>query len=890
MDDEEDVLFQDFLYKLKQPKKGRFSRLVQERWKSKYFVLCCHGGQLELKCYKKKPKHQNSQPKKQICLQPSFKVEKLSNAHNRAFAVELTAPFQQVCLSADQQSTLDMLVFLLQTQYHLRDTITDNLTEVTTESSEAFIRIGGKGAKCALHVSPWGLTLALRQDRSVLAQWPLKSVRYYESSGQGQFTIHAGMVAPMGEGVYVFHTLPGLDNRLYDAVDHFVINTLDRVKPNQRGTAVEIEDYIREFDCLHSLTVVTPKPFVSNSEVSRLLQENWNSSLHVIGATESSASQSPSPNVGHTSSAFITLSSTGSQQSVSSSPTVPPSTSPPLTSNNTNRPLPTPQTPHRYSPRTQQRRNSPRSRGSPGTESRISGRPPCPPPSRSGQHGTARLTKGSPRSSGLDSVDGGVPSPHGVDPHPRRHSNPSSVALRVTHDTEIHPVVRSQLSHDSGAAGVIENNLSSTQHHPPNSPSSPGRNSCPVTSKSPRDSGTEATEDVEHKLNSPVEDWLVSASCEDLSDHMRAVIFHQRHSKKLAAAAAAAASPDSSPASPQEGDNGNNNDPDFIPPPFTNIKEFSATVEVDRVKSQVRDRSQSFDVNAKAHKNQPLYVANSGGSPSLSIRQIRKMVSARTAAKETLRKSLSNPNFLNLGSKEKLYQHRVQITKSTFNIQDKEDPEKLNEKLSVQSKNKSRSLVSLLPSGLRRYLSKESLSHPPSSTSPSPDVRHSRQRNKDTTTVDSPDRHFQRRDSARSLSDMPVKGIRFTENSRSFRKPKNYKRSQSADPLEREHLNGNESEGEGRERCQSSAERDRLSSSDVERRSGNVGRRNSSEAGGRHSGNSSIRDSSEAGAANGSPGSSLSTRNIVVNGVRPLPPKPGWMMRIPGLKTSQSSC
>jgi hypothetical protein len=34
----------------------------------------------------------------------------------------------------------------------------------------------------------------------------------------------------MGEGVYVFHTHPGLDNKLYDSVDHFVINTLDRVK------------------------------------------------------------------------------------------------------------------------------------------------------------------------------------------------------------------------------------------------------------------------------------------------------------------------------------------------------------------------------------------------------------------------------------------------------------------------------------------------------------------------------------------------------------------------------------------------------------------------------------------------------------------------------------
>ena len=74
------------------------------------------------------------------------------------------------------------------------------------------------------------LSFCPQESRAVLAQWPLKSVRYYESSGQGQFTIETGTVAPMGDGVYNFHTLPGSDNRLYDAVDHFVINTLDRVK------------------------------------------------------------------------------------------------------------------------------------------------------------------------------------------------------------------------------------------------------------------------------------------------------------------------------------------------------------------------------------------------------------------------------------------------------------------------------------------------------------------------------------------------------------------------------------------------------------------------------------------------------------------------------------
>ena len=220
---------------------------------------------------------------------------------------------------------------------------------------------------------------------------------------------------------------------------------------------------------------------------------------------------------------------------------------------------------------------------------------------------------------------------------------------------------------------MTDNILSAHQRHPPKSPRSPpassprgsaGRSSCPISPSSPHPSGVERAVSGEHKLDAPVEDWLVSASCEDLSDHMRAVIFHQRHSQRLASAAA-------SGAIRKDRENTNNNDPDFIPPPFTNIVDFSSSVEWDRNKAQARDRSQSFDINSKMHKKAHAGNGTSIGSSSPSIRQIRKMMSAQTAAKETLRKSLSNPNFLNLGSKEKLYQHRTQATQPAHH--DRED-------------------------------------------------------------------------------------------------------------------------------------------------------------------------------------------------------------------------
>ena len=55
------------------------------------------------------------------------------------------------------------------------------------------------------------------------------------------------------------------------------------VQPNQRGTAEEIEDYIREFDCLHSLTVLTPSRLGTNVEVFRCWRDNWTSSLQAFG-------------------------------------------------------------------------------------------------------------------------------------------------------------------------------------------------------------------------------------------------------------------------------------------------------------------------------------------------------------------------------------------------------------------------------------------------------------------------------------------------------------------------------------------------------------------------------------------------------------------------------
>lgn len=69
-----------------------------------------------------------------------------------------------------------------------------------------------------------------QSNRSVLAQWPLKSIRSYESSERGQLSLEAGRVAPMGDGLYIFHTDQGVDNILYDLIDRYVMDALDQVQ------------------------------------------------------------------------------------------------------------------------------------------------------------------------------------------------------------------------------------------------------------------------------------------------------------------------------------------------------------------------------------------------------------------------------------------------------------------------------------------------------------------------------------------------------------------------------------------------------------------------------------------------------------------------------------
>ena len=43
-------------------------------------------------------------------------------------------------------------------------------------------------------------------------------------------SLEAGRVAPMGDGLYIFNMVEGVDNILYDLIDRYVLDALEQVQ------------------------------------------------------------------------------------------------------------------------------------------------------------------------------------------------------------------------------------------------------------------------------------------------------------------------------------------------------------------------------------------------------------------------------------------------------------------------------------------------------------------------------------------------------------------------------------------------------------------------------------------------------------------------------------
>lgn len=93
-------------------------------------------------------------------------------------------------------------------------------------------RIGAKNLNCLLHLSEWGITLALERTHSVLSQWPLTTIRNYECTDNNKFVFESGRKSPMGVGKYELLTCNSEDNAIFDQLDHYT-----SLRATQRNSA-----------------------------------------------------------------------------------------------------------------------------------------------------------------------------------------------------------------------------------------------------------------------------------------------------------------------------------------------------------------------------------------------------------------------------------------------------------------------------------------------------------------------------------------------------------------------------------------------------------------------------------------------------------------------------
>ena len=217
---------------------------------------------------------------------------------------------------------------------------------------------------------------------------------------------------------------------------------------------------------------------------------------------------------------------------------------------------------------------------------------------------------------------------------------------------------------------------------------------------------------------------LRSASCDDLTDYLKSVVYD--------------------PVSKSMNDlleTSQGTDDDVLPEPFPRLQTFSGSIEL--CSGHTVDNYYNIDgLHGKIYDG-----------PGLTVHEIRKKFSRR--CQSSLRRSMSNPNFIASISKEKLHEVRV---KSGYG--------------SPKSHHNKKSLTNLIPDTLKKHLSKEHLHH--SSHGALSNGGLSSQNSSRTSSGNSSRRNsLSKRTSKEDIvSKTSVKGINVTKRSRSFRRQK----------------------------------------------------------------------------------------------------------------------
>lgn len=229
---------------------------VKKPWKRRYLVLYHLSedtDKMYLASYEKDENWNTLEPKKVLELYPRYKIAKIANFKGRENVLEVNNESEQWYLSTDKSKIIDLWATQIQMQTKLSRAISGRIFSVSGAVNKQMQRIGAAQQRCLLHFTRWGITLALQDSRAILAMWPLKTIRNYESSQQCQFSIEAGRRAPMGQGVFVFNTNIGQDEEMFSVVDAFVTATLNenaQINPRQKEPTTD-EEILRTYDQLH---------------------------------------------------------------------------------------------------------------------------------------------------------------------------------------------------------------------------------------------------------------------------------------------------------------------------------------------------------------------------------------------------------------------------------------------------------------------------------------------------------------------------------------------------------------------------------------------------------------------------------------------------------------
>lgn len=273
MDDQYSIIHYGWLDVMSESSASAWSKLSGKKpWKKRFIVLrqaADNPDEIQLAAYDKDDHWKVVEAKKSLMLFPRYRIAKLCNYKGKENCLEVDNEKEQWHFASDKLKNLDLWASQIQMQTKLSRAISGRIFSVSGAVQKDMQRIGAAQQRCLLHFTKWGITLALQDSRSILAMWPLKTIRNYEESGQCEFTIEAGRRAPMGEGLYKFYTNMGQDRDMFNVIDAFVNALLNEQAYTSGKNQTTDEEILKTYEQLHKAAIgfyaSEPRPRVNDS-------------------------------------------------------------------------------------------------------------------------------------------------------------------------------------------------------------------------------------------------------------------------------------------------------------------------------------------------------------------------------------------------------------------------------------------------------------------------------------------------------------------------------------------------------------------------------------------------------------------------------------------------